>query len=95
MAQVQMHQGYVNADGRLDLLDKLIQPPRNLKVTVFWEEPAEAKNVKQERLTHQQKTVLDVLASFEKINKDGLDQETLEAFESLERGDSNCRLLPC
>ena len=87
MAQIQMqtHQGYIQADGRLDLIDKLVQLPKNIKVTVSWEE--EVKPHTQEGLTPEQLAIKNAIADLHRIREGGLSEETLKAFESLERGD--------
>ena len=89
MEKVQAHQGYFQADGRLIFNNTLVKPPKNKKVTIFWEEEIsteiESKIVDR---THrlQQQTLLDVLASLETIEED-CTPEDLESFERLERGD--------
>jgi len=82
MAQVQAHQGYFQSDGRLIFNNALIRPPHNKTVTIFWEEEI----VPDEKLTAQQQTLLDVLASFESIDTEDFTPEDLESFERLERG---------
>jgi len=83
MVQIQAHQGYFQSDGRLIFNNTLVKPPKNKKVTIFWEEEV----LTDKKLMSQQQTVLDVLASLESINKEGFTPEDLESFEQLERGD--------
>lgn len=90
MAQLQAHQGYFQSDGRLIFNNALVKPPKNKKVTIFWEEEliTETESKSTDRSpTSQQQTILDVLASLESINKEEFTPEDLESFERLERGD--------
>ena len=83
MVQVQAYQGYFQPDGRLIFNNTLIKPPKNKKVTILWEEEI----VSDKKLTSQQQTVIDVLASLESINEEDVTLDDLESFERLERGD--------
>jgi len=90
MVQIQAHQGYFQSDGRLIFNNALVKPPKNKKVTIFWEEEINAETestITNKKLTSQQQTVLDVLDSLESINKEDFTPEDLESFERLERGD--------
>ena len=88
MVQIQAHQGYFQSDGRLIFNNTLVKPPKNKKVTIFWEEEIETKSkITDKKLTPQQQALLDVLASLESINKEDFTPEDLESFERLERGD--------
>lgn len=87
MAQLQAHQGYILTDGRLIFDDTCIRPPKNIKVIVFWEEAPEEKTIVKEGLTSQQLAAKSFLEGVERITANGLSDETLEAFEKLERGD--------
>jgi len=83
MVQVQAHQGYFQSDGRLIFDNILVQPPKNKKVTIFWEEEI----ITDTNPTSQQQTLLEVLSSLEGISKDDFTPEDLDSFERLERGD--------
>jgi len=90
MVQIQAHQGYFQSDGRLIFNNTLIKPPKNKKVTIFWEEEIITEiesTVTDKKLKSQQQTLLGVLASLESINKEDFTPEDLESFERLERGD--------
>ena len=87
MAQVQAHQGYIEADGRLVLNDARIRPPQNIKVTILWEELPTVKTSTQENLSSKRLAAQKFLKGVEEITTNGLSEETLKAFESLERGD--------
>ena len=82
MVQIQAHQGYFQSDGRLIFSNTFVEPPKNKKVTVLWEEEI----VPDKKTTSQQQTVLDVLESLESISKEDFTPEDLESFERLERG---------
>jgi len=90
MVQIQAHQGYFQSDGRLIFNNTLVKPPKNKKVTIFWEEETITETeltTTDKKFTSQQQTLLDVLASLESINKEDFTPEDLESFERLERGD--------
>ena len=90
MVQIQARQGYFQSDGRLIFNNTLVKPPKNKKVTIFWEEETTAETeiiITDKKLTSQQQTVLDVLASLEGMSKEDFTPEDLESFQRLERGD--------
>jgi len=87
MAQVQAHQGYIETDGRLVLNDVRIRLPKNIKVTVLWDEPPMVKTNTQENLSSKQLAAQNFLKGVEKITTNELSEETQKAFESLERGE--------
>jgi hypothetical protein len=90
MVQIQAHQGYFQSDGRLIFNNTFVKPPKNKKVTIFWEEEivTEIESITTDKqLTSQQQTVSDILASLESIKKENFTPEDLESFERLERGD--------
>ena len=90
MVQIQAHQGYFQSDGRFIFNNTLIKPPKNKKVTIFWEEEIITEiesTVADKKLKSQQQTLLSVLASLESINKEDITPDDLESFERLERGD--------
>ena len=93
MAQIQMqtHQGYIQADGRLDLIDKLVQLPKNIKVTVSWEEVAEVKPL-QDGLTSEQDAAILFVEGIRKINEKGFSEDTLEAFRKWDAGEFKVNL---
>jgi len=87
MVQIQAHQGYFQSDGRLVFTNTLIKPPKNKKVTIFWEEEIITETettIANKKLTSQQQTVLDVLDSLESINKEDFTPEDLESFEHID-----------
>jgi len=90
---LQAHQGYIQADGRLDLVNKLVQLPQNIKVIVLWDEESTESSVDikpdvQEFIPQEQLTVAkNFLTAVEHIGVEGFDEAILEEFESLERGD--------
>ena len=90
MAQVQAHQGYFQSDGRLTFYNALVQPPKNKKVTIFWEdEPVEDefKSTKQKLTPNQREVIFQVMENLEKINKEPIDEETQASFDAFDRGD--------
>jgi len=94
MAQMQAHQAYVQADGRLSLINSPIRLPRNKMITVLWEEDttAEAEKTEQKNLTPQQQAVMKFMEATEKINNEGFDDETLKSFEKWDNGDFRLNL---
>ena len=83
MGKIQAHRGYFRSDGALIFDNALVQPPKNKKVTVFWEEEI----IADKKSASQQQTVLDILAALESIDEEDFTSEDLESFERLERGD--------
>ena len=92
MAQVQALQGFFR-NGQF-MSPQPVKLPENVEVFITITDrkiPVESTDVKpitQEGLTPEQLEVArNVLLGVEKITVNGLSKETLEAFESLERGD--------
>jgi len=81
MAQIQAHQGYIETDGRLVFSDTRIRPPKNIKVTVLWEELPTFKTKSQ----RQGEALEKMLASLDEITDEPLDNEF---FEIVNRGTS-------
>ena len=88
MVQIQAYQGYIHANGQLVLDNVLVEPPKNKRVTIFWEEEIETGNNQMS----QKQTLLNVLSSLDSVNKEGFTPEDLESFERLERGDFALKL---
>ena len=90
MAQVQSYQGYFK-NGQF-ISPQAVKLPENVEVFITItgrKMPTENTEDKpQEGFTLEQLEVAkNVLQGVEKITENGLNKETLEAFESLERGD--------
>ena len=83
MAQVQAHHGYIQTDGRLVFDDARVRPPKNRKVTISWQEDSPIKK----DLTLEQKAVIAFVEGIQKINADGFDKDTLEAFKKWDDGE--------
>lgn len=78
MAQIQAHQGYIEADGRLVFSDVRIRTPKNIKVTVLWEESPIIKTKPQ----RQKEALEKMLASLDEITDEPLDNEFFEIVNS-------------
>lgn len=90
MAQVQAFQGFFR-NGQF-MSPQAVELPENVEVfiTITGREiPFESQNTSEkEGLTlKQQELAKNVLFNLEKFTENGLSEETLESFESLERGD--------
>lgn len=83
MAQIQAHKGFILTDGRLIFDDARISPPKNIKVTVFWEDEAAT----EKDLTTEQQAVIAFVNGIKEINARGFDEETLKAFEKWDNGE--------
>ena len=96
MIQVQSYQGYFK-NGQF-MSPQAVKLPENVEVFITItgrKMPLESTEVEpstQEGLTPEQLEVAkNVLLGVERITENGLSKETLEAFESLERGDFKLR----
>ncbi|MCL2198975.1 MAG: hypothetical protein FWB80_08645 [Defluviitaleaceae bacterium] len=92
MTQVQALQGYFR-NGQF-MSPQVVELPENVEVFITITgrkipiENTDIKPVQQEELTLEQLEVAkNVLLGVERITSNGLSKETLESFESLERGD--------
>ena len=90
MAQIQAYQGYFQSDEQFVFNNAFVKPPKNKKVTIFWEDDStedEPKNQMQELTPKQRAIVLQVIANLEKINAEPIDKETQASFDAFDRGD--------
>lgn len=89
MAQIQAHRGFILTDGRLVFDDVRINPPKNTKVTVFWEDEA---TITKKDLSTEQQAAIDFVKDIEEINAEGFDEETLKSFEKWDNGEFKLNL---
>jgi len=93
MVQVQTYQGYFR-NGQF-MSPKAVRLPDNVEVFItvtgrkmpqdaIWANPSDNQ---EESYTLEQQTAIKFLNATEKINKEGFDPETLEAFERWDSGE--------